>query len=591
MRRSALAASVLLIAPLLGATPDESFDRWAETVAADIVRAAPMAATSTQYFSGAEQDALDRQLTPITTEYRQGRVAAARRALEELSRFDRTKLNPDERVSAAIIEWSRRAVVDAAPFSDYAYIYGQLGGLHLSLVHFLVETHPIRNHRDVENYMARLGLVAGQMDAGTALAREQGARGFLMPRFITTVVIAQFDAFLKDAPADNVLVTSLDARAARLPDLSPTERARFVGEAEQIVSSSVLPAFKRAQALLREQLPSTTDRAGLSWQAGGDRAYANALKRHTTTDLTPAEIHALGRREVVRIQQQMDGLLRQLGYVDGTVEQRYAALNLDSQPPATPDPRPALLAHLSEIVRDGEVRAALLFDERPAARVEVVRESPLSETTAPAGYNPPAPDGSRPGVFHVPLPGPVFNILAMRSLAYHEAVPGHHFQIGLQIENHRLPRYRRDGIFATSSAFAEGWGLYAERLATENGWYRGDPKGLLGQLDNELFRAKRLVVDTGLHAMKWTRQQAIDYGIAPAEVDRYVANPGQACAYMIGMLKFVELRGRAQRALGSRFSIKAFHRLILDTGNVPLAVLDQVVDEWIASEQRLPARL
>jgi uncharacterized protein (DUF885 family) len=289
---------------------------------------------------------------------------------------------------------------------------------------------------------------------------------------------------------------------------------------------------------------------------------------------------------VVRVEQQMDALLRQLGYVEGGVEARYLDLSLDSQPPATPDPRPALLARFADIVRDSERRAALLFDLRPVAPIEVHREPPLTEPTAPAGYSAPAPDGSRPGIFHVPLPGPVFNILGMRTLAYHEAVPGHHFQIAIQHQNASLPQYRRAGVFAGGSAFAEGWGLYAERLATENNWYQGDPKGLLGQLNSELFRAKRLVTDTGMHAMKWSRQQAIDYGVPAVEVDRYVVNPGQACAYMIGMLKIVELRARAQRALGNAFSIKEFHNLLLRTGNVPLGVLEQVVNDWIAAKRR-----
>ncbi|CAN5679079.1 hypothetical protein BH11VER1_BH11VER1_16350 [soil metagenome] len=233
------------------------------------------------------------------------------------------------------------------------------------------------------------------------------------------------------------------------------------------------------------------------------------------------------------------------------------------------------------MVRDTEKRAALFFDLRPKAPIEVRREPLFTEKTAAAHYSRPAKDGSQPGIFWAPLPGPGFSILGMRTLVYHQSVPGHHFQIAMQQETENLPSYRRDGIYSGGSAFAEGWALYARRLAAENGRYEGAPKGRLGQLNAELFRAPRLVVDTGLHTMRWTRLQAIDYGISASEVERYVMNPGQACAYKIGMLRILELREKAQKALGEKFSIKAFHNLVLQTGNVPLDVLEQVVDDWI----------
>jgi uncharacterized protein (DUF885 family) len=279
----------------------------------------------------------------------------------------------------------------------------------------------------------------------------------------------------------------------------------------------------------------------------------------------------------------MDKLLRGLGYAEGSIKARYDKLNADSQPPAKPDPRPALLAKYTNILRDAEMRAALIFDLRPKAPIEVRREPVFTEKTAAAHYTGPAKDGSRPGVFWAPLPGPSFNMLGMRTLVYHEGVPGHHFQIALQRETESLPRYRRDGIFGGGPVFSEGWALYAEQIAAENNWYEGDPRGHLGQLQGELFRAKRLVTDTGLHAKHWTRQQAIDYGIQASEVERYVMYAGQACAYKIGMLKILEVRAKAQKALGDKFSIKDFHNLVLQTGNVPLAVLERVVDEHIAA--------
>ena len=216
----------------------------------------------------------------------------------------------------------------------------------------------------------------------------------------------------------------------------------------------------------------------------------------------------------------------------------------------------------------------------PRTPVEVRREPAFSEKTAAAHYNDPASDGSRPGIFYLPLPGPRYEMLTRRTLAYHEAVPGHHFQVAIQQEMTTLPKYRRLLIFGGNSAYQEGWALYAERLADENGWYEGDPHGRLGYLADALLRARRLVVDTGIHAKRWTRQQAIDYGINAQEVERYIVWPGQACAYMIGQLKIVELREKARTALGNKFSIKAFHNLVLETGSVPLDVLEQEVDVW-----------
>jgi uncharacterized protein (DUF885 family) len=240
-----------------------------------------------------------------------------------------------------------------------------------------------------------------------------------------------------------------------------------------------------------------------------------------------------------------------------------------------------LLARYADYVREAQERAAPLFNITPRAPVLVQRVPALTERTASAYYTTPTPDGTRPGIFWAPLPGPTFNVMGMKSLAVHEAVPGHHFQLALQQEQAGLPRWRQQRIFGGGSAHAEGWALYAERLAIEQGWYEGEPHSLLGALDSQLFRARRLVVDTGLHAKRWTRQQAIDYGISVSEVERYVVNPGQACAYMIGMLHILALRDEAKTALGPKFNLPAFHDVVLKTGSVPLDVLSEVVRQWV----------
>ena len=326
--------------------------------------------------------------------------------------------------------------------------------------------------------------------------------------------------------------------------------------------------------MLAEQAPRATDAAGVWQLPRGDAFYRRMLANYTTTAMTPDEIHAVGLREVARLEAEMDPLLRQLGFTSGSLNQRYEQLESSIQPKGPGDPRPQILAENLKWVRDAETRAGRLFDLRPKAAVEVRRVPAFSEKTATAYYNDPAPDGSRPGVFWLPLPGPTFELLGMRSLAYHESVPGHHFQLGLQQESTDLPRFRRAGILGDNTAYTEGWGLYAERLADEDGWYANDPKGRLGYLHNMLWRARRLVVDTGIHAMKWTRQQAIDYGIKAQEVERYVVYPGQACAYMIGQLKLVELREKVRAKRGDKFSIKEFHNAVLKAGNLPLSALE-----------------
>ncbi len=563
---------------------DKNFDTWAETFSADWVRSSPTFSTIQQYLPASEQDPLDRQLTKFTKEARAERVAKAKAGLAALAKIDRTSLDAQQKVSAATIEWSLEGIVESEPFADYSFVFNQFQGLHVNIVNFMSQSHPIRNKRDIENYLARLALVAGQIDDGIAIAKDAAARGFLMPDFITKSALGQFERFLADSPRQNRFVASLDERAAKLKDVTEAERAQFVADAEKITTDAIIPAFKRAQAMLQAQLPLTTDHAGLCWLPGGDQAYANALKRNTTTDLTAAQIHELGLSEVARIEKQMDGYFRQLGYTTGSIEERFQKLE-DDQQPKEADPRPAMLARFESILKDAQERSKLVFDITPKTPVVVKREPPFTEKTAAAHYSGPAKDGSRPGTFWAPLPGPKFEIATMRTLVYHEGVPGHHFQIALQRETESLPRYRRDGVFGGGSAFAEGWALYAEQLAAENNWYDGDLVGHLGQLYDELFRARRLVVDTGLHAMKWTRQQAIDFGIKASEVERYVVNPGQACAYKIGQLKILELRAKAKAALGPKFDLKQFHNLVLQNGNVPLAVLAQEVDDWVAAKK------
>ncbi len=578
-----IALSLVVAALASPAWAAPGFDAWAEGVAAQRMRANPILATVFQYFKGDEQATLDGQFMSITKTALLENVARERKALEELHGFDMKALTPVQKVSASVIGWSLEQDIAGASYLDDDFMFNQMSGLQVQTVNFMTQQQPLRNPRDVQSYLERLSALAQLMDEGIARARSADAQGVLMPRFITTKVIAQFEHFLAPAAAQNVLVTAMSERMARIEGLSQEQREAARAKAEKIVAASVRPAWTRGLALLQAQLPRTNDDAGVWRLKGGDKFYAARLRQMTTTDYTPAEIHAIGLAQVTRIEGEMDGLLKQLGYADGSVKDRYARMDADRQPKGA-DPRPELLARYTSILRDAEARAKLVFDVRPMAPVEVRREPALTEATAAAHYTLPAPDGSRPGIFWAPLPGPTFGISEMRTLVYHEAVPGHHFQLAIQQEAQDLPPYRRSLVFGSGSAFLEGWALYAEQLAAENGWYEGDPAGRLGQLSDALFRARRLVVDTGLHSMKWTRQQAIDYGISATEVDRYVVWPGQACAYMLGRLKIEALRDKAKAALGEKFDIKKFHNLVLLTGDVPLKVLEGVVDDWIRAQ-------
>ena len=582
MPAAALAAPV---AKLAAATPNKAFDTWAEKFAEDWVRLNPQGATATQYFSGAEQTRLDRELTPQTAAHRQKTQALAKAGLARLDKWIAGPLDESQRVSASVMRWTLQNVIANEPFEDHSFVFSQFSGVQVGLVNFMTTTHPLRNAADVESYLARLEQVGPRMDEALARGRAAAARSLIPPRFILERAQFQVDSFLKPAASENVLVTSLAQRTEKIDGLSLDARKAALARATRIVEERVRPAYRRVQDFMRELHPRTGDVAGISRLPNGAAAYARAVENFTSTTLTPNQIHEIGLREVARIEGEMDRHLDSLGLVEGDIETRMKQLDARFQPKGEGDPRPAILASYVEMVKDAERRSAPLFNLKPRAPVDVRREPPLTEPSAAAHYSLPAPDGTRPGIFWVPMRGPTFDMIRMRSLSYHEAVPGHHFQLAIQQELTGIPKYRSQRVFSGGSAHAEGWALYTERLAVEQGWYEGDVPGLLGALGSELFRARRLVVDTGLHTKGWTRQQAVDYGINVEEVDRYVVWPGQATAYMIGMLRIVELREKAKAELGPKFSLPAFHDMVLGAGSVPLDVLGQLVEGWIAKEK------
>ena len=543
------------------------------------VRGNPGLATSARYFTGEEQERLERQLTPETRAYRQARIELARKGLKELAQFDRARMTENQRLSADIMRWQLETAAAEEPYLDYSFPLQQMNGANINLVEAMTVRHAVANEKDAANYVAALGQVAARMDEATAESRQLATRGIIPPTFILQATIKQMQSFADPAPAQNpfVAVFAQKMEAANIPE---GRRAELQGEAEKIVAAQVYPAWKKAIALLESQLPRSNNDAGLWRLKGGSDAYAYFLRRYTTTNLTADQIHEIGLKEVARIEGEMDAILKRLGRAGGSVKDRVEKLKQDLGYPQTEAGRELIMKDVEGFLRDAQKRSALLFDKTPKSLVVAQPFPRFREANAAANYNDPAPDGSRPAVFQIPLRPERMTKFGLRSLVYHETVPGHHFQIALEVENHNLPRFRRIKALGGIAAFSEGWGLYAERLAAESGWYDGDLEGLLGQLDSELFRARRLVVDTGIHAKHWTRQQAIDYGIEASEVERYVVVPGQACSYMIGELKIVELREKARQAMGSSFSLRQFHNVVFDTGTVPLEILEQQVDAY-----------
>jgi uncharacterized protein (DUF885 family) len=562
---------------------DEFFVRFTD----EWVRTNPSQATSSRYFTGEEQERLERQITPETAEYRHGRAELAKRGLEELGKFDRSGMNDVQRVSAQLMEWQLTEVQRGDAYRDYQFPLEQFGGANVGLPNLLAVVHPLQNEKDGENYVAALEQVSTRMDEAIAEAKRVSERGYIPPKFILQATMKQMQGFIGTAAAQNPLVTALDQKLGA-SHVADAKRAELRAQAEKIVSEQVYPAWKRGIALLEMLAPKANDDAGLWRFKNGEEVYAYDLHRFTTTKLTAKEIHEIGLKQVAALEAELDAVLRKLGRTEGTVKERVDKLRRDLEypNPTSEESRAAIMHDIDGILADSLKRSALLFDKRPKAAV-VARPYPrFREANAAASYTPAPLDGSRPGTFQFPLRPERMTKFGLRSLVYHETVPGHHFQIAYELENTALPRFRQVRAYGGISALGEGWALYAEKLAAEQGWYEGDLEGLAGQLNDELFRARRLVVDTGLHSEHWTRQQAIDYGIEASEVERYVVNPGQACSYMIGQLKILELRERAKKALGDRFSLQEFHNVVLSTGTVPLEILEQQVDTWIRGNNR-----
>ena len=564
----------------LGAAETPSIDRFFDDFLRKWVMADPELASQLRIFSGDEQEHLDAQLNEISDEAAHARIARAKEGLAGLRQFDRSKLTPEQRLSAEMFEYQLTDIVNEEPYLVYNFPLNQMGGVQARLPTLLTDIHPMRTRRDAENYLARLGAAGPKIDQALGLMRERARQGVRLPGFIAVETMGQMKRFTAPDPGQNILVSSFARRVKLIDSIDSKQQAEMISRAENLVRGSLYPAYRRAIDGLATENAKATEDAGLWRFRNGAEAYAFFLRRYTTTSMTADEIHQKGREEVARIGAEMEKLFRKLGYNDGTDIEKWQKLQDDHIYPDSPDVRTQVLADYQKFLDQNYEASLAVFDRRPKTKCIVQRIPEFQEANAAANYQAPAQDGSRPGIVRVPLRGPKFSKPGMRNLMTHEGIPGHHFQIALQVEMTSLPAFRRLRALGGLSAYSEGWGLYAERLGGEMGWYQGDPVSDLGHLNGEYFRAKRLVADTGIHAKHWTRAQTIAYGISQSETDRYVVMPGQACSYKIGQMKVLELRERAKAALGAKFSIKEYHNVVLGSGSIPLALLERVVTDW-----------
>jgi len=538
------------------------------------------------------------KLAAVGVAKRDADYAQSQKFLDELHDFDRSKLNRQDQITYDILSDFYGTNLAYQRFdwlsSEGLYPIAPMWGTQVTLPNFLLSSHVIKNEKTARNYVKRLEAAGPKLDAVTAETERQAKLGVVEPISLLEKAEVGIADTLKPTPDDNPLVTSFVDRMNKVPGLDAALKDSLKQQAIAAVTTSIYPAFERMTAALDALKPEAQKQTdGVARLPDGPAYYALMVKQMTTTDYTPEQIHKLGLDEVTRIDAEMDALLKAQGLKDGTVAARMQTLAKDPRflYPNTDEGRKQMLARYQQILDEVNARMPEYFRTLPPGKL-LVERVPLAAEKGSAGayYEPAAMDGSRPGKFFANLRDlNEMPMWGMKTLAYHEGIPGHHFQISTAMGLKNLPLIRQQTIY---SAYAEGWALYAERFAAEIGMYKDDPWGDLGRLQGELFRAVRLVVDTGLHSQGWSRQQAIDYmvgttgmaeGGVVSEVERYMGLPGQALAYKVGQLKILELRERAKRELGDRFDLKAFHAVVLENGGVPLTILEQLVDEWIAT--------
>jgi uncharacterized protein (DUF885 family) len=471
------------------------------------------------------------------------------------------------------------------------YVVSQLSGPHIDLPNMMANQQSVTTADEAADYLARLRAFGPTFDGVIAKLQADAAAGASPPRVLLERIAEGLDGVLQIPPADQDLITALSAKLAEA-DVTEAERSEILEEATDIMRDVVLPAYGRLRSEVAREVPTARDEDGVWALPEGELFYRHSVRQMTGSDLGPDEIHEIGLREVARIEEEIDALLRPEGMTEGTVGERLRALGADPAYlyPDTEEGHAELLRLLRDQVAEIRTRMPDYFGVLPPQQLQIRAVPEVSEASAAGGYyDVPSLDGTRPGIYWVnfrdmaSLPS-----WSLATLSYHEGVPGHHHQLATAMNLGDMPLLRQ---LLSDNAFVEGWALYSEQLAMEMGLYADDPMGNVGRLRDELYRAVRLVVDTGLHHKRWTREQAIEYmtsrtGVVEsditAEIERYMAWPGQALGYKLGMLQILELRTAAQETMGEAFDLRAFHDVVLGAGSVPIDVMRGQVEAWVA---------
>lgn len=520
-------------------------------------------------------------------------------------KFNYDKLSAEDKVSYRVFRYEAHRMQEQAKYVQYDYPVNQMFGWQSGIASFLFNNHRIDNLKDAQDYVARLRGIPHLMNQLLQKLDARAAKGIMPPKFVYPMCISDCENLVANIPTEEGGADELMKISGNTPNLNPflsdfygkIDAVKSINDADRfklkelsryVMVSEVRPAYEKLISKLEELQKKATDDAGVWKFPDGYNYYAQTVRQYTTTGLSPEQVHQIGLQEVARIQAEMDTLIKtQIGY-KGTLQQFFEKMRRDTSfyYPNTPSGKIQYINEATAIIHEMRGKLDQLFITKPKSAIEVRQVEAYRERSAgKAFYEIGSPDGKRPGYYYANT----FNMSVlpryqMRALAYHEGIPGHHMQLSLAQEMQRLPQFRR---YADFGAYTEGWGLYCEFLPKEYGMYP-DPYSDFGRLAMELFRAVRLVVDTGIHSQKWTREQAIAYYIANTPnseadctqmVNRHIVMPGQATAYKIGMMKIVELRENTRQRRGSRFDIRRFHDVVLSNGPLPLDILAEVVRE------------
>ena len=535
------------------------------------------------------------KLADYTKEEEERSIAKLRNAREGLDDYGPDGLSGQELLTWKIAAWFFDDQLRQAELRYSGYRVNQISGVTVNLPQFLTDTHVIKNKKSVRRYLSRLAEFGRVLRETHERVTDDRANGVIPPDFVIEKALVGMNKFIEGGAAENPLVTTLGPKLEALDGLDETTADQLVDEAVQLVATEVIPGYQAMISLFESMLPEATHDAGIWRLPNGDAIYATKLQSNTTTQYSPDEIHATGLAEVDRIEGEMLDILDSQGIASGSFAERVRIVMEDPahQFPNTDEGRADMIAYLEDFDRRVMAIAADYFITIPPQPLEIVRVPEYSQDSSPGGYyNGPALDGSRPGRFYINQKQTADNPRwTLPTLMIHEGSPGHHFQISTSQLIEGVPLLRRLSPF---SAFSEGWALYSERIAkTDMGLYDNDPLGDLGRLQAEMFRAVRLVVDTGMHAKRWSREQAIEYMITKTgmtteevtrEIERYVVWPGQATAYKTGQLALLAMREEAELKLGERFDLREFHEAVLMNGAMPLDILKDNLSSWAASQ-------